>query len=204
MWCVGERREGRDHFHKDSTTMRRAFITIFLATGLWEFSTAVPTGRVHAALVAQDGSGLQALDATMTFLRNRNAKDYAVTSPDGIDEARYVLLGGVEQWITIRGEDRHNPVLLFLHGGPGDAINPWAYAGFRSWLKAFTVVHWDQRGAGRTFGRNGLPVAGTITIERMTQDGIELAESSDDRQGLLTSGILVLHRRWGTRCQHGE
>jgi hypothetical protein len=62
-------------------TMRRAFITIFLATGLWEFSTVLPASRVHAAPVAQDGGGLQALDAMMTFVRNRNAKDYAVRGP---------------------------------------------------------------------------------------------------------------------------
>jgi hypothetical protein len=60
---------------------------------------------------------------------------YAVTTPNGIDEANYVKLGGLEQWITIRGEDRKNPVLLLLHGGPGDATNPWGYAGFRNWLK---------------------------------------------------------------------
>ena len=44
---------------------------------------------------------------------------------------------------------------LFLHGGPGDATNPWGYLAFRSWLKHFTVVQWDQRGAGRTLGRSG-------------------------------------------------
>jgi hypothetical protein len=90
----------------------------------------------------------QKLHAMLTFLRERNAHDYAITAPNGIDEARYVEIGGIQQWITIRGEDRNNPVLLFLHGGPGDATNPWGYAGFRRWLKAFTVVQWDQRGAG--------------------------------------------------------
>jgi pimeloyl-ACP methyl ester carboxylesterase len=86
----------------------------------------------------------------------------AVAAPQpwtGIDESRYVVLGEIEQWITIRGESRDNPVLLFLHGGPGDATNPWGYAGFRSWLKVFTVVQWDQRGAGRTLGKNGPSLA---------------------------------------------
>src|SRR4029079_16095375 len=110
------------------------------------------------------------------FLRARNARDYALASPNGIDEGRYVEIGGIQQWITIRGDDRRNPVLLFLHGGPGDAINPWAYAGFGGWSKHITVVQWDQRGAGRTFGKNSGAPAGSVTVARMTQDGIELAE----------------------------
>ena len=87
---------------------------------------------------------VQKLDALTTALRSRNARDYAITTPNGIDQAQYVEIGGIEQWITIRGEDRRNPVLLFLHGGPGDATNPWSYAVFRSWLKAFTVVQWRR------------------------------------------------------------
>lgn len=138
----------------------------------------------------------QKLDAMMSILRNRNAQDYAVTAPNGIDEARYVQIGGIEQWITVRGEDRNNPVLLFLHGGPGDATNPWGYAGFRSWLKAFTVVQWDQRGAGRTFGKNGASSASSITIARMTQDGIELAELL--RKSLQKDRIILVGHSWGS------
>src|SRR5215213_3427043 len=79
-------------------------------------------------------------EATWAPLRARNARDYAIDTANGIDEARYVEVGGIQQWITIRGEDRNNPVLLFLHGGPGDATNPWGYAAFRSWTKRVTIV----------------------------------------------------------------
>ncbi len=136
------------------------------------------------------------LEPALTFLRARNARDYAITTPNGIDEGAYVKIGGLEQWITIRGEDRKNPVLLLLHGGPGDATNPWGYAGFRSWLKYFTVVQWDQRGAGRTLGRNGPAAATTITIERMTQDGIELTELLLRR--LQKDKIVLLGHSWGS------
>ena len=160
-------------------------------------------GAALAALIAQEApSGrseageFQKLDPVLKFLRARNARDYAVTTPNGIDEANYVNIGGLEQWITIRGEDRKNPVLLFLHGGPGDATNPWGHAGFRDWLKYFTVVQWDQRGAGRTFGRNGAAAASTITIERMVQDGVELTELLLKR--LRKDKIVLLGHSWGS------
>jgi pimeloyl-ACP methyl ester carboxylesterase len=144
----------------------------------------------------QADAEFQKLDAAMRAVRNRHAQDYAITTPNGIDEARYVEVGGLQQWITIRGEDRKNPVLLFLHGGPGDATNPWGYAGFRTWLKRFTVVQWDQRGAGRTLGRSGPSVAPTITIERMAQDGIELSELL--RTALQKDKIVLVGHSWGS------
>jgi pimeloyl-ACP methyl ester carboxylesterase len=160
-------------------------------------------GAALVSLSAQEPSSgrseageFQKLDPVLKFLRTRNARDYAVTTPNGIDEANYVKIGGLEQWITIRGEDRKNPVLLFLHGGPGDATNPWGYAGFRNWLKYFTLVQWDQRGAGRTFGRNGAAAASTITIERMVQDGIELTELLAKR--LQKDKIILVGHSWGS------
>jgi len=139
---------------------------------------------------------LQKLDTVLTFIRQRNARDYAIATPNGIDEGKYVEIGGIEQWITIRGEDRGNPILLFLHGGPGDATNPWGFAGFRTWLRYFTVVQWDQRGAGRTLGRNGPSLGPTITIDRMTRDGIELSEML--RRTLNQDRIILVGHSWGS------
>ena len=139
---------------------------------------------------------LQKFDTTLGFLRAKNARDYAITAPNGIDEGRFVEVGGIEQWITIRGEDRNNPVVLFLHGGPGDATNPWGYIAFRSWLKQFTVVQWDQRGAGRTFGKNADASPETITVARLVQDGIELAESL--RKSLRKDKIVLVGHSWGS------
>lgn len=144
----------------------------------------------------QNVADLQKLDATLTFIRNRNAADYAITTPNGIDEGKYVEIGGIEQWITIRGEDRTNPVLLFLHGGPGDATNPWGYAGFRSWLRKFTVVQWDQRGAGRTLSKNGPSLGPTITVDRMVRDGIELTELL--RTTLKQNKVILVGHSWGS------
>lgn len=150
----------------------------------------------EAPSVASEAADFQKLEPALKFLRERNARTYAITAPNGIDEATYVKIGGIEQWITIRGEDRNNPLLLFLHGGPGDATNPWGYAAFRSWLKYFTVVQWDQRGAGRTFGRNGATSASTITPDRMVQDGIELSEWLKKR--LHKDKIVLVGHSWGS------
>jgi pimeloyl-ACP methyl ester carboxylesterase len=92
-----------------------------------------------------------------------------------IDERTFVTIGGIDQWISIRGQNRDNPVILVLHGGPGVSNAPFAPA-FIPWEKDFTIVEWDQRGAGRTFGRNGARGTGVLSIDRLTQDGIELTQ----------------------------
>lgn len=135
-------------------------------------------------------------DELVSFLRARNAKQFAIPTAKGIDEGEYVSIGGIEQWITIRGYDRDNPVLLFVHGGPGDVTNPWTFATFAPWEKQFTVVQWDERGAGRTLRRSGPSVAPTITVARMAQDGIELSEYL--RKHLDKQKIVILCHSFGS------
>jgi pimeloyl-ACP methyl ester carboxylesterase len=152
---------------------------------------------------AQDTQKLKAtdleyrkFDEEASFIRARNAKQYAITSPKGIDEAQYVTIGGIEQWVTIRGWDRDNPVLLFLHGGPGDVTSHWTFSLFAPWEKQFTVVHWDQRGAGKTLRKTGPSVAPTMTVDRLVQDGIELSEYL--RKHLVKDKIVIVCHSFGT------
>ncbi len=127
--------------------------------------------------------------------QRRVAKALEITTPDGIVEHRFVKIGGIDQWIQIRGENRANPVLLVLHGGPG-----WPNAVFtlplRSWEQHFTVVQWDHRGAGKTLGRNGKEGSGEMTFERRVTDAIELIEFL--RQYLATDKVIVLAESMGT------
>ena len=150
----------------------------------------------NTAQATQSDGDLRKLDATLAFLRKRNARDYTIASRNGIDEGRYVDIGGIQQWITIRGTNRNNPVLLFLHGGPGDATNPWGYAAFRTWLNYFTVVQWDQRGSARTLGKNSDSLGATISIDRMAKDGIELADYL--RKSLGKEKIVLVGHSWGS------
>lgn len=123
------------------------------------------------------------------------AQALAIRSPDGVQEGGFVVIGGIKQWVQIRGEDRNNPVLLFVHGGPGASTLPMS-SGWQPWEKYFTVVQWDQRGAGRTYGEAGEATAPTMTLERMTQDGIELAEYL--RIHLHKAKIVLVGHSWGS------
>src|SRR5262245_40140315 len=69
--------------------------------------------------------------------QHQNAPLMQITSADGIDDALFVEIGGTQQWITIRGQHRDNPVILLLHGGPGGAIAGLVPA-FVPWERDFT------------------------------------------------------------------
>ena len=99
--------------------------------------------------------------------QHENAVALAITTPNGITEHTFVRINGIDQYITIRGEDRRNPVLLILAGGPGNTLVSLAQV-FRPWEKYFTIVQWDQRGAGKTFEQNGEEGEGPMTIAQMT------------------------------------
>src|SRR5258708_146138 len=135
-------------------------------------------------------------EAVEKRVRDRNTATYAITAPNGIDESLFLKVGGIEQWVTIRGEDRRNPVILFLHGGPGETTSLWSLPFFAPWQREFTVAQWDQRGAGRTYGRNGASIESTVTVNRIVQDGIELAEYL--RTHLAKRKIIIVGHSFGS------
>ncbi len=120
-----------------------------------------------------------------------------------VSEGKFIRIGGIEQWVTIQSADLSNPVILFLHGGPGSTMTPYADAVYGEWKKEFTLVNWDQRGAGRTYGRNVPEDAGEefwtghpLTVEQMTADGIELSEYLVKNFG--NRKIILLATSWGS------
>ena len=100
---------------------------------------------------------------------------------NGISSLEEISLGNIKQWIFIRGTDQNNPVLIFLHGGPGVPFlgMPSSRTEDAELIKNFTVVHWDQRGAGKSF--NGDIPEESMTFDRLSEDCNELIDFIRDR-----------------------
>jgi pimeloyl-ACP methyl ester carboxylesterase len=125
--------------------------------------------------------------------QHQTAAQVAIDRAKGIDEARFVTLGGKPQWITIRGQDRSNPVLLMIDGGPGSAGSPFLPS---PWEKDFTVVEWDQPGAGKTYSKAGGVIGPEVTIDSVARDGAQLADYL--RGYLHKQKVGVYAASWGT------
>jgi len=117
----------------------------------------------------------------------------------GIDSMETVKIGGINQCIYIRGKDINNPVLLFLHGGPGTPEMPLLYKFQYEWEDYFTVVHWDQRGAGKTYFANQTNAGNVFrgsSFEQSIQDAWEVTEYLKQKLG--KEKIVILGYSWGS------
>lgn len=113
-----------------------------------------------------------------------------------IDEKGFVSIGGIEQWVTVKGDSCANPIILFISGGPGNPLSPYSDALYGAWSKDFTLVQWDQRGAGMTYGRSPPAPESSLTIERMRDDGNELAAYLAHRFG--KKKVILWGSSWGS------
>ena len=114
--------------------------------------------------------------------------------PDSIAEIGYLSLGGLDQWIMIRGESIANPLLVFLHGGPGFP-GTRHFRHFNAPLeKSFTVVYWEQRGTGKSF--NCRIPRSSMNIERFVSDLDELVDSVCKR--FSAPKVVIYGHSWGS------
>lgn len=127
--------------------------------------------------------------------RSRNASLMKIDTRNGIDEQGFVRIGGIEQWISIRGEDLANPVILELHGGPGASTAIFGPR-TRSWEKHFTLVRWDMRGALKTLGHNGPQEQGEMTFDRIYADAVEVTDHIRTRLGV--DKVVLLGQSYGS------
>ena len=117
----------------------------------------------------------------------------AIYSANGVASLEEVELGGERQWILIRGYDVANPVLIFLHGGPGSPCLFYSRYALGGLEHDFTVVAWDQRGCGKSY-REGIDPA-SITLEQLLSDTLELIDLMRARFGV--EKIYLMGISWG-------
>ncbi|MGI1660945.1 alpha/beta hydrolase [Palleronia sp. KMU-117] len=114
--------------------------------------------------------------------------------PGSISERVTVQIGGVPQGMFIQSVDPANPVVLFLHGGPG-MVEFFMEQDYPTGLENhFTMVWWEQRGAGMSFSPDIPPE--TMTLEQMISDTIEVADHLRERFG--QDRIILLGHSWGS------
>ena len=113
-----------------------------------------------------------------------------------IAEEGFVPIDGIEQWVTIRGADCANPVVLIVHGGPGNPSTPFAENLYGPWEKDFTLVQWDQRGSGKTFAQNPDTATRPLTMALMAKDGVEVAAYATRRLG--KRQVILFGGSWGS------
>ena len=115
----------------------------------------------------------------------------------GVDELFKVPAGGIQQWFHARGVNRNDPVLLYLHGGPGTPMIPFESMFQGSMEKHFIVVNWDQRCAGKTYFANpDLDCAKTANFKQMVKDAVDVVDLLKRRYG--KDRIIVLGHSWGS------
>lgn len=116
------------------------------------------------------------------------------TPTGGINEFMYVEINETKQWINIYGENKNNPVLLYLHGGPGSSTSEIDYAFTRKWADIFTVVTWDQRNCGKSYNKSQNNI--TLTKDMLMEDGKEMTEFI--KSYLNVDKITLLGHSWGS------
>jgi pimeloyl-ACP methyl ester carboxylesterase len=120
-----------------------------------------------------------------------------IVAPSGIQESYKTKIGGIDQWLNVRGQDKENPIILFIHGGPASPLTPTIWQFQRPMEEYFTVVNWDQRGAGKTYREvNPDSISDTIHISRYVEDAIEVAEYVRHRYH--KDKIILMAHSWGT------
>lgn len=121
----------------------------------------------------------------------RNAAGQPI--PGSLSERVTVDIGGIPQGMFIQSADPANPVLLFLHGGPG-MVEFFMEHDYPTGLEThFTMVWWEQRGAGMSFSSEIPPE--TMTMAQMISDTIEVADYLRNRFG--QQKIILLGHSWG-------
>lgn len=159
---------------------------------------ALRTGLRAAAAVA--GLGLLALFVAVTWHVLTHGRTPPIVDargaavPGSVASLQRMQLGGVPQSVLIRGRSTRNPVVLFLHGGPGMPAMFLAHAWQRALEDDFVVVQWDRRGVGKSYFGD-IP-ARHLTVRRLLDDTYELTNLLRGR--FAQDRIILVGHSWGS------
>lgn len=131
---------------------------------------------------------------TIAIFRTYHSYKAKIDTENAIQESAYVEIGGIEQYLQIRGEDSENPVILWIHGGPGFPLTYLDYYYQTGLEKDYTIVCWEQRGCGRTYYRN--ESNDKMNIEQMLADTDEIIDYL--RKRFKREKIIIIGQSWGT------
>lgn len=126
--------------------------------------------------------------------RLMNRQKFRIHSEKGIQKTEYITIGAIEQYIQIRGQDISNPLIIVLHGGPGNNMAYYSYLWQADLEKDYTIVHWDQRGCGNTYYRN--KKAERPCVDLLLSDLDELVDyacAKFDKEK-----VIIMGHSWGT------
>lgn len=157
-----------------------------------------PVVVILKVLVAIPVTIILLFTSAVIAVRNINWIKGSIRTAYGINEQFYVELGGQEQYISIRGENIDNPVILYIHGGPGSPDSPIMPTFTDPLIDEYTVVCWDQRGCGRTYYHNARedPANETVNFEQALQDTDELVDYLCERFG--QDKVIIMGHSFGS------
>lgn len=118
---------------------------------------------------------------------------YAVSDESGLEILEEIEVGGTKQWLHVRGRCRDNPILLFVHGGPGASHIGWFDAIQRPWENHFTVAQWDQRQTGKSYTKG---IGNTISHRQYIDDAEQMIAYL--RQRFSKDKIFLMGTSYGT------
>lgn len=152
--------------------------------------------RVAARITTGLGLAIGCVVLVVVVLRLRHGLLHRISTPEGIQESGFVELGGVEQFVSIRGQNASGPALIFLHGGPGFPLT-FLWHRYQPLLEPdYTVVHWEQRLSGRTFYRNRHLDSSAVDLQTLVADLDQLIQDTKTR--LQPDSVILLGQSWGS------
>ena len=130
--------------------------------------------------------------------RSKILKENKITSENGIDEEMIAEINGINQYLYARGQNKENPIIFFIHGGPGSPISPMIYKYQQGLENDYTVVNWDQRNAGKTYFLNkdkADDIKSSLSIEQSIDDTYEVVKFLKQR---FEKDIIIMGHSWGS------